>query len=177
MPRLGLLVLLILLCAVSLFAQSTKNDTKFPTDSDIKLMLAQADSAMSSYQKLIESQPAALGKNEDSIVQGRAIVLKFEQYFPAFKEKPDTFNSPVGFLLLSDLHTASRMMVACVMQDLLLSNVKSLGTTRLDASDLQLARSCSDVLLSLFTAAESATQLRAYCGLQPILIRGNVRDG
>ncbi len=161
MPRPHLFPL-ILLCSLSLSAQSSPKKEKydFPSEDDIKLLLVQADRAFSNYEQAVNAELATLGKNSGA-EKDREVLIAARDLIPRLQKSPQGFNGPAGFLLITSLDDASRNMAVCMSQGM--TQVSTGLAVGLKPSDLErqmgLAQNCVNVSTLLYTVSENAVNL------------------
>jgi hypothetical protein len=94
-----ILTLLLLVVGLTIPAYAQK-EKAFPTDEEIRLVLTQTDRAIQQYKPLIDQQETQLTGVKEAAANDRKVVAALEIAVKAFREKPQAFNGPLGFLRL-----------------------------------------------------------------------------
>ncbi len=168
----------LLLCLLSslLTAQVKNSAPTFPTVADINSLMTQTERAMNFYESAIKIEEVELGK-EAGARRDREVLNDVRTLLSKFKIDPGSFNSPFGFLLISDLDDASRNMAVCMSQGGIKIATERLNSTDLEASirQLHLAQTCLDVSNLTYTVSESATALYRNYLLANALLQDKAR--
>jgi hypothetical protein len=144
--------------AVVAKAQTEKT---FPTDTEINLVLTQADRAVQQYKPVIDQEEVQLGKSgADTIARDRQVVSGLEMAVKTFTGKPQGFNGPLGFAFFEWLDDASRNAALCAAgsANQALGQLLAGNTDKAD-SLIHLAHSCADVSILIYTVSENAGSL------------------
>jgi len=142
-------------------AETNTEKPSFPDDSQINLLLTQAERAFDTYELEIKEEQLELGKEgPESAARDRQLLDRVRQYLPKLKAKPQAFNSPAGFLLVTDLDDASRNMAVSMGQAGMDAGfLAAEGNTSEAKSKLMFAQSCQSASQLLYTVSETAVSL------------------
>jgi hypothetical protein len=140
---------------------SAKDETTFPTDDEINLLLTQADRAMQQYKPLIDQEERQMGKaSAEAVAKDCEVVRSVDLAVTAFKKHPQGFNSPLGFAFFEWLDDASRNAVLCSQGALSQSMTSARARDTEKAEQLiHLSQSCLDVSTLIYTVSENAGAL------------------
>jgi len=154
----ALRILLILLSPTLLFASQADKPSEPPSDTEIKLALAEAKHAFEQYKTVIAHGEQLLGK--DVFQQDRMLLDHWETTSKAVTQNPQSFDSELGFDLLMDLDDAARNTALCADQSstLVLNDINNLHSQKSQLL-LELHQSCMDSSKSLFAASENTNVL------------------
>src|SRR5260221_10847506 len=117
-------VLILFLLLVSLATTCREQETTFPTNDEIQLVLTQADRAMQQYKPLIDQEELRFGKGSvelEAVTKDRQVVKAIEMAVQVLKKNPQGFNSAGGFALFEWLDDASRNAMVCSTSSMLQS--------------------------------------------------------
>lgn len=158
MRLLGLLLLLLPLTCV---AQEKTKEASFPDDTEIQLMLTQADRAVQQYQLLIDEEVALLGeKGKEAAEKDRQVAGAIRTGVEALRKNPQGFNSPFGFSFFEWLDDAARNALLCATTSSTQSTSSMMiGQTASANQFIHLAQSCMDMSTLLYTVSENAGAL------------------
>lgn len=146
-----------------LSAQESLKPKDFPTKEEIKLVVAQAERALTEYKQAVEleaSLPAA-NKDKASLDNDKQLIELYPKLLDGLTASPSKFNSLGGLLLLTTLDDAARNAALCSssgMGDIgqeLLSNRDTAAVYRMMA----ISQKCIDVSTHLYTVSESVNAL------------------
>jgi hypothetical protein len=159
LPRPVVVVVLFVLCFP--FAARAQEETPFPTDDEVQLLLTQADRAMKQYKPLIDQEESVLGKSgAEAVAKDRQVVQAVEIAVEILKKNPQGFNSPAGFALFEWLDDANRNALLCSTTALTQSTAfMMVGKTDAANGLIHLAQSCMDVSALIYTVSENAGSL------------------
>ena len=150
------IALLIGLCAAAGHAQSkvAGGGPALPSDSDINLLLAQADSVMDQYRAAVTQEETVLGKaGADEVSRDKQLVGSWDFTLKGLQVKPQTFNGELGLEVVLMLDDASRNTALC-----------SVAAVQ-NSAGAALAKSCGDASAHLHTVSQSVSALyRQYLG-------------
>src|SRR5450631_4433393 len=105
-------VAMFMLVAIAPFGRA--QDTTFPTDDEVRLLVTQTERALSQYKPLLDEEAVQLGKaGEDAVAKDRDVVHGLELAIKALKINPQGFNGPGGFTFFEWLDDASRNALLC----------------------------------------------------------------
>jgi hypothetical protein len=140
---------------------SAQTEKTFPTDTEVNLVLTQAERAIQQYKPLIDQEAAQMGKSGgDTIARDRQVVSGLEMAIKAFKDKPQGFNGPLGFAFFEWLDDASRNAALCAGGASNQAMAQMLAGNK-DKADflLHLGQGCADVSTLIYTVSENAGSL------------------
>jgi hypothetical protein len=133
----------------------------FPSDTEIKLVMAQANRAFEQYKSVIGHAEQLLGK--DPLEQDRMLLGHWETTSKTLSQNPQAFNSETGLDALVDLDDAARNTALCadqastqVLNDL--NNIHSQKSSLL----LELHQSCLDEI-ALYRRRKRQRDLDQIC--------------
>jgi hypothetical protein len=140
---------------------SAQSAETFPTDDEIKLLMAQTKRALLQYKPLIDQEERQLGTSyADGVATDRRLVDALETAVKALESKPQGFNGPAGFTFFEWLDDADRNALLCSSGALKEAAVQMMtGNTGKADALVHLAQSCTDVSTLLYTVSENASAL------------------
>jgi len=152
-----LTICLLLFPAFGCPAQEAKPSEQ-PSDTEIKLAMAQAKHAFEQYKAVVGHGEQLLGK--DTFAQDRMLIEHWEAISKTVSENPQAFNSELGFDVLIDLDDASRNAALSADQasTAVLNDINNPHSQRSQLL-LELHQSCLDTSKQLFSASENANVL------------------
>jgi hypothetical protein len=125
-----------------------------PSDSDINLVVLQADAAMDEYRAAAGQEETLMGKaGADAASRDKVLLGAWDYASRGFKSRPQTFNSELGFEIVLVLDDAARNTALC--DGAALSAQKNGG----DGGRAELAKTCSDASTHLHAASQSVSAL------------------
>ena len=138
-----------------------QDETTFPTDNEIQLLLTQAERGIQQYKPLIDEEESRLGKSgTEAIAKDRQVVQSIELAVQTFRKQPQGFNSALGFALFEWLDDASRNALLCSSQALSQTTMLMMAGNAAKANELiGLSQSCMDVSTLIYTVSENAGSL------------------
>jgi hypothetical protein len=123
-----------------------------PSDSDINLVVLQADAAMDEYRTAAGREETLIGKaGADAASRDKVLLGAWDYASKGFKSRPQTFNSELGFEIVLD--DAARNTALCGGAAL------SAGKNGADGGRAELAKACSDASTHLHAASQSVSAL------------------
>jgi hypothetical protein len=117
--------------------------------------MQQANLAMKQYQMTLLDETAKLGKDADIEENEKKALENWKVVMSVVKEKPDNFNSGVGFMVVDHLNTAYQTALACEVNAL----------TSLTAAFLLKAESRQNAAHNVADACMNTAQLLAVVKL------------
>jgi hypothetical protein len=160
LPRPGVILVLLL---VSFATIGRAQETTFPTNDEIQLVLTQADRAMQQYKPLIDQEELRFGKGKaeaEAVAKDREVVKAIEMAVLVLKKTPLGFNSAGGFALFEWLDDASRNALACSSSALTQATTSMMNGEISKATELiHLGQSCLDASNMIYTVSENAGAL------------------
>ncbi len=85
-----------------------------PSDSDINLVVLQADAAMDEYRAAAGQEETLMGKaGADAASRDKVLLGAWDYASKGFKSRPQTFNSELGFEIVLVLDDAARNTALC----------------------------------------------------------------
>lgn len=149
---------LILLSPIFVCANQEEKLPDFPSDTEIKLVMAEAKNAFEQYRVVVGHGEQLLGKGP--FEQDRMLIEHWETTSKTVSQNPQAFNSEAGFDALIDLDDAARNTVLCADQASteILNDINNLHSQRSQLL-LELHQSCLDTSRLLFAASENANVL------------------
>jgi hypothetical protein len=153
-----------ILCAVtSALAQNhdARFDTNLPTDDEIKLVLTQAERAVSEYKPLLDMEQKMLGKaGAEAVAKDRETVHGIDVAIITFKKYPQGFNGPLGFTFFEWLDDACRNALLS-SESAMNSATEGLmdGDKHKAQANMELAKGLANVSTVLYTVSENAGAL------------------
>jgi hypothetical protein len=153
------LILAVLL--VGAWPCSAKDETQFPTNDEINLLLTQADRAMQQYKPLIDEEERQLGKTgAEAVAKDRQVIQAVDIAVEVLKKQPQGFNSPAGFALFEWLDDAGRNALLCSSTVLMQSTMFMMAGKTDKANELiHLSQTCMDASTLIYTVSENAGAL------------------
>ena len=148
----------IILLSSSAFSQE-KKELKFPETSQIEMLLNQGERAFGFYGATVKQEQMELGKDEGNAKDQAVYEISLE-LIKKLKREPNLFNSPWGFLLVTDLDDAAHNMAVCSSQGALAGMNLAMRSNFKDANNkLMLSNSCMETSGLLYTVSENAADL------------------
>lgn len=157
---------------------SRAQETTFPTNDEIQLVLTQADRAMQQYKPLVDQEELHFGKGTaevEAVAKDREVVKSVEMAVQVLKRNPQGFNSAGGFALFEWLDDASRNAMVCSTSAMTQATVVLMNGEINKATELiHLGQSCMDVSNLIYTVSENAGALyeRYARGMQTLAEKG-----
>jgi len=151
-----------LLVLVSSFCvASSAQETSFPTDDEIKLLLTQTERALVQYKPLLDREESLFGeKGKEAVTKDREVVHGLETAIGAFRKNPQGFNSKLGFSFFEWIDDADRNTLLCASSASSEAvNLMLDGKTAKARSLAELSQSCMDTSSLLYTVSENAGAL------------------
>lgn len=151
-------IFLILLSPTFVYASQGDNPPEPPSDTEIKLALAEAKHAFEQYKTVVAHGEQLLGK--DVFQQDRMLFDHWETTSKAVTQNLQAFNSELGFDVLMDLDDATRNAALCADQasTQVLNDINNLHSQKSQLL-LELHQSCIDSSKSLLSASENSNVL------------------
>jgi hypothetical protein len=166
----------ILLFIASCAFASVQDKTNFPTNDEINLMLTQADRAVQQYKPLIDQHERLLGKKaQQAAAKDQEVVRALEMAIKAFRQKPQGFNSALGFSFFEWIDDADRNALLCARGATNEAAGYLIDGNVAQAKELmQLAQTCSDAATLMYTVSENAGALytRFVGGQERVALEG-----
>jgi len=155
-------ILMSLLLVLLSNAYAQENELKFPAEQQIDLLITQSERAFDSYENTLQLEAQLVGGPE-SVAKDREVLNTARKVLATLKANPSkAFNSPMGFLLVTNLDDASRNMAVCMGQGGMQSaNAAQAGKVNLAMSNVHISQTCLDTSQLLYTVSESALDLYA----------------
>src|SRR6266576_967498 len=89
-------------------------ETNFPTDDEIKLLLTQTERALVQYKPLLDREESLFGeKGKEVVAKDQELVQGLETAIKAFRKNPQGFNSKLGFSFFEWIDDADRNTLLC----------------------------------------------------------------
>jgi len=138
-------------------------ETNFPTDDEIKLLLTQTERAVGQYKPLLDQEESLFGeKGKEAVAKNREVVQGLETAIKALRKNPQAFNSELGFAFFESIDDADRNILLCASGASAEAIALMLdGKTAKARSLAQLSQSCMDMSSLLYTVGENAGVLYA----------------
>jgi hypothetical protein len=174
MRRIGIVMSLTVLSLTSLHAQQNRT---FPAGQQISLLITQAERAFDSYESALELERELMGGTESAAKDKETLTMARNVLTTLKKDPSKGFNSPMAFLLVTNLDDASRNMAVCMGQGGMQAATEiQEGKTSSAMSKLHISRACGDSSTLLYTVSESALDLYAqYLSTQYDLTQKQLR--
>jgi hypothetical protein len=136
-------------------------DTNFPTDEEIRLLIGQADRAIQQYKPLLDIEEKTLGtKGEAAVAKDRQVIEGLEMAIKAFGKNPQGFNGPLGFAFFEWLDDADRNALLCASNSATEAIVNMLAGEKDKAeTEIHLSNGCLDASTLIYTVSENAGAL------------------
>jgi len=136
-------------------------ETNFPTDDEIKLLLTQTERALVQYKPLLDREESLFGeKGKEVVAKDRELVQGLETAIKAFRKNPQGFNSKLGFSFFEWIDDADRNTLLCASSASSEAvNLMLDGKTAKARSLAELSQSCMDTSSLLYTVSENAGAL------------------
>jgi hypothetical protein len=144
------IVLLVGLCAAPAHAQNkvAGGATALPSDSDINLVVAQADAVMDQYRAAVAQEETVLGKaGADAVSRDKQLVGSWNFTLKGFQARPQTFNSELGLEFVLMLEDAARNTALCS------------AASAQNSAGAELAKSCGDASTHLHAVSQNVSAL------------------
>ena len=151
------------LLTTSVYAQKQKEDARFPTDDEVRLVLTQTERAVGQYKLLLDVEEKVFGKEgADVVAKDRETVRDLDAAKTGFGKNPQAFNGPLGFAFFEWLDDACR--------NALLSSVSASNTATVALIDgdkvkaqanIDLAKDLANASTNFYTVSENAGALYA----------------
>lgn len=140
---------------------SARDESTFPADEEIQLLLTQADRAMRQYKLLIDEEERQLGKaGAEAVAKDRQVVQAVETAVEVLKKQPQGFNSPAGFAFFEWLDDAARNALLCSQTAMSQSTtLMMVGKTDDALRFMHLSQACMDASTLIYTVSENAGAL------------------
>ena len=154
-PVAFLILSCLLVCPV---AHSQVNKT-FPTDDEITLVVTQTERALSDYEASVKMEEKLAGgaadvENDKRVIKGMTVMVK------ALRDRPQGFNSPVGFEFVLLLDDASRNAALCNADAIQKGTKVTIeGDASAGRNYLQLGQACTGASNLLYNVSEPAGAL------------------
>lgn len=141
-------------------SRAQRDEDKFPTEQQINLLITQSERAFDSYENTLKLEAQLVGGPE-SVAKDGDVLIAARKIIASIKASPSkAFNSPMGFLLVTNLDDASRNMAVCMGQSGMQSATTALdGKAALAEYDIRTSQACLDASMLLYTVSESAFDL------------------
>jgi hypothetical protein len=125
-----------------------------PSDSDVSLVVLQADAAMEEYRAAAGQEETFMGKaGADAASRDKVLLGAWDYASRGFKSRPQSFNSELGFEIVLVLDDAARNTALCG------GTALSAGKNGADGGRAELAKACSDASTHLHAASQSVSAL------------------
>jgi hypothetical protein len=144
------IALLMGLCAVAGHAQNkaTGGGTALPSDSDINLVVAQADAVMDQFRAVAAQEETVLGKaGADAVSRDKQLVGSWNFTLKGLQVRPQTFNSELGLEFVLMLEDAARNTALCS------------AAAAQNSAGAELAKSCGDASTHLHAVSQKVSAL------------------
>lgn len=153
----------LLVLVSSLCITSSAQETNFPTDDEVKLLLTQTERALGQYKLLLDQEEALFGdKGKKAVAKDREVVHALETGIRALRKNPQGFNSHLGFAFFEWIDDADRNSLLCASGASTEAVTLMLDGQAPKARSLaQLSQSCLDTSSLLYTVGENAGVLYA----------------
>ncbi len=155
--------LILVLLFVSFATIGRAQETTFPTNDEIQLVLTQADRAMQRYKPLIDQEELQFGNGSaeaEAVAKDRQVVKAIEMAGQVLKKGPQGFNSAAWFALFEWLDDASRNAMVCSASAMTHATVTLMNGEINKATEfMHLGQSCMDVSNLIYTVSENAGAL------------------
>jgi len=130
----------------------------FPSNDEVNLLLTQTERAIQQYKPLIDQEQIQMGKSyAEAAAKDREVVDELETAIKDFKNKPQAFNSPLGFIFFGWIDDADRNAMLCASGASLQVSQAGSATRALDL--VHLAQSCLNASTLIYTVSENANSL------------------
>ena len=136
-------------------------ETNFPTDDEINLLLTQTERALVQYKPLLDQEESLFGeKGKGAVAKDREVVKGLETAIKAFRKNPQAFNSALGFSFFEWIDDADRNILLCASGASTEAVTLMLdGKTAKARSLAELSQSCMDTSSLMYTVGENAGAL------------------
>ena len=126
----------------------TGGGAAFPSDSDINLVVLQADPVMDQYRAAVAQEETVLGKaGADAVSRDKQLVGSWDFTLKGLEVRPQTFNGELGLEVVLMLDDASRNTALCS------------GAAAQNSAGAALAKSCGDASTHLHTVSQTVSAL------------------
>jgi hypothetical protein len=145
------IALLMSLPATPLLAQdkASGGGAAFPSETDINLVVLQADTVMDQYRAAVGQEEAVLGKaGADAVSRDKQLLGSWDFTVKGLKARPQTFNGELGLEFLLMVDDAARNTALC-----------GAAAAAEGAAGAALAKSCGDASTHLHAASQNAADL------------------
>ncbi len=160
LPRSGVILVLFLVGSTTV---GRAQETTFPANDEIQLVLTQADRAMQQYKPLIDQEELQFGNGNaeaEAVAKDRNVVKAIEMAVQVLKKNPQGFNSAGGFALFEWLDDASRNAMVCSSSAVMQATTTLMNGEISKATELiHLGQSCLDASNMIYTVSENAGAL------------------
>ncbi len=160
LPRSGVILVLFLVGSTTV---GRAQETTFPANDEIQLVLTQADRAMQQYKPLIDQEELQFGKGNaeaEAVAKDRNVVKAIEMAVQVLKKNPQGFNSAGGSALFEWLDDASRNAMVCSSSSVMQATTTLMNGEISKATELiHLGQSCLDASNMIYTVSENAGAL------------------
>ena len=138
-------------------------ETNFPTNDEINLLLTQTERAVGQYKPLLDQEESLFGeKGKEAVAKDREVVKGLEMAIKAFRKNPQGFNSNLGFAFFEWIDDADRNILLCASGASTEAVTLMLdGKTDKALSLAQLSKSCMDMSSLIYTVGENTGALYA----------------
>lgn len=176
----SILLMAICLSAATADGKDDKDEADFPDDSQINLLLGQAERAFDAYENAVKLEELQLRDQKGAkgaTTRDREVLDAARQVLTKLRSNPQTFNSPLGFLLVINLDDASRNMAVCGGQAAMLASSEAIaGNTFTVETNLGFGQTCMDASQLLYTISETATSMYEKYLLSNAVLQGRAVD-
>lgn len=152
--------LLVLSC---LSVVCSAQETNFPTNDEINLLLTQTERAVGQYKPLLDQEESLFGeKGKEAVAKDREVIQGLETAIKALRKNPQAFNSELGFAFFELIDDADRNILLCT-SGASTEAVTLLLDGKIDKarSLAELSKSCMDMSSLMYTVGENAGVLYA----------------
>jgi len=152
-------------------------ETNFPTNDEINLLLTQTERAVGQYKPLLDQEKSLFGeKGKEAVAKDWEVVHGLEMAIKGFRKNPQGFNSNLGFAFFEWIDDADRNTLLCASGASTEAVTLMLdGNTAKARSLAQLSQSCMDMSSLLYTVGENAGALyaRYVAGVEALAKQGS----
>jgi hypothetical protein len=137
------------------------DDIKFPSDSEVKLLVTQAQRATEQYEASVGLEDKLLGQTgKEGVEKDRQVLQGLKLLLSGLEKHPDKSNGILGFELITSLDDASRNAHICAGSAVTFGSQEGAeGKTSSATTLFTLAQSCQNSGVLLYTVSESASAL------------------
>lgn len=165
----AVIIIFVVFCASAACAQTQPKDqsakTGFPTRDQINLVVSQAERAFDSYSNAVQLESQLSGDTQQiqqMVSRDTGVLDNARKVIRSMKANPESFNSPLGFLLVGNLDDASCNMALCQGQaGLQATTALQNGDAGTAGLRIHLAQTCLDSSTLLYTVGETAFSMYA----------------